>query len=57
MKTKVERYKSADEFGKSLGLSKLGMELSRQKKRIIEKLRKSARAPGPLSGRACSYGC
>lgn len=33
MKTKVERYKSADEFGKSLGLSLLEMELIRQTKR------------------------
>ena len=40
MKAKVEKYKSADEFGKALGLSELEMELIRQKKKIIEKLRK-----------------
>ena len=40
MKAKVEKYKSVDEFGKALGLSELEMELIRQKKKIIEKLRK-----------------
>jgi len=39
MKTKVARYKSAKEFGASLGLSDLEMELIRQKKRLIEKLK------------------
>lgn len=39
MKTKVERYKSAKAFGAALGLSDVEMELIRQKKRIIEKLR------------------
>ncbi len=39
MKTKVARYKTAKEFGASLGLSDLEMELIRQKKRLIEKLK------------------
>lgn len=38
---KVKKYKSIDEFGKSLGLSSLDMELIRHKKKIIEKLRKA----------------
>lgn len=37
---KIKKYKSAHEFGNSLGLSKLEMELILQKKRLIEKLRK-----------------
>ena len=41
MKTKVEKYKSASEFGKALGMSELDMELIRQKKKLIEKLRKA----------------
>ena len=40
MKTKVEKFKSAAEFGKSLGLTDVEMELIRQKKKLIEKLRK-----------------
>lgn len=39
MKTKVTRYKTAKEFGASIGLSDLEMELILQKKRLIEKLR------------------
>ncbi len=46
MKAKAEKYKSADEFGKALGLSKLEIELIRQKKRIIEKLRKAREQRG-----------
>lgn len=38
---KLKRYKSSDEFGRSLGLNKLEMELIRQKKQIIEKLKKT----------------
>lgn len=37
---KVKKFKNIDEFGKSLGLTKLEMELIRQKKKIVEKLRK-----------------
>jgi ribosome-binding protein aMBF1 (putative translation factor) len=40
MKAKVEKYKSSSEFGRSLGLSDIEMELIRHKKRLIEKLRK-----------------
>lgn len=41
MKTKIKRYKSVEEFGRSLGLSDLDMELIRQKKKIVEKLKKA----------------
>ena len=40
-KTEGKRFKSASEFGHSLGLSDLDMELIRQKKRVIEKLHKA----------------
>ena len=40
-KTEGKRFKSVAEFGQSLGLSDLDMELIRQKKRLIEKLRKA----------------
>lgn len=33
------RYKNVDEFGESLGLSKVDMELIRYKKELIEKLK------------------
>lgn len=46
MKAKVEKFKSAEEFGKSLGLSKIEMELIRQKKKLIEKLRKARELRG-----------
>ncbi len=39
MKLKVERYKNAKDFGKSLGLSDIEMQLVRQKKKLIEKLK------------------
>lgn len=39
MKTKIERYKTAKEFGAALGLSSVEMELIRQKKKLIEKLK------------------
>lgn len=39
MKTKIERYKTAREFGAALGLSDVEMELIRQKKKIVEKLK------------------
>lgn len=38
---KIKKYKNTEEFGKALGLSKLEMELIRQKKKIIEKLKKA----------------
>ena len=40
MKTKTEKYKSSEEFGRALGLSDIEMDLIRQKKKLIEKLRK-----------------
>lgn len=39
MKEKTTRYKSIKEFGKSLGLSEIEMELIRQKKKLIEKFK------------------
>ena len=48
MKTKIERFKSAQDFGHALGLSDLDMEMVRQKKHLIEKLRR-ARAKKGLS--------
>jgi len=41
MKAKTERFKTAKDLGKALGLSPLDMELIRQKKKIIEKLKAS----------------
>ncbi|MCB0361971.1 MAG: helix-turn-helix transcriptional regulator [Bdellovibrionales bacterium] len=46
MKGKIEKYKSADEFGKALGLSRIDMELIRQKRKLIEKLRKAREHQG-----------
>ena len=40
MKAKVEKYKTAEEFGRALGLSEVEIELIRHKKKLIEKLRK-----------------
>lgn len=48
MKSKSERFKSAKDFGRALGLSDIEMELIRQKKRLIERL-KAARARKGLS--------
>lgn len=45
-KTKVEKFKSASEFAKSLGLNSLEVELIRQKKKIIENLRKARTSRG-----------
>lgn len=39
MKEKTTRYKSINKFGKALGLAEIEMELIRQKKKIIEKLK------------------
>lgn len=47
MKSKTV-YKNVTEFGKALGLTDLEMELTRQKKRLIEKL-KSARVRKKIS--------
>jgi DNA-binding XRE family transcriptional regulator len=38
-KSDLIRYKDVDEFGKSLGLSHVDMELIRYKKELIEKLK------------------
>jgi ribosome-binding protein aMBF1 (putative translation factor) len=46
MKQKIERYKNADQFGKALGLTSMEIELIRQKKRLIEKLRKAREQKG-----------
>jgi len=46
MTAKYEKYKNANEFGKALGLSEIEMELIRQKKRIIEKLRRARERKG-----------
>ncbi|MGE4234725.1 MAG: helix-turn-helix domain-containing protein [Bacteriovoracia bacterium] len=46
MKAKVEKFKTAKEFGKALGLTDLEMELIRQKKKLIEKLRKAREQKG-----------
>ncbi len=43
---KVKKYKSANQFGKTLGLSPFEMELIHQKKRILEKLRKAREQQG-----------
>ncbi len=37
----VERFKSARDFGRALGLSELDMQMIRQKKRLMEKLREA----------------
>lgn len=39
MKAQSVRYKNATEFGKFLGLSEIEIELIRQKKKLIEKLK------------------
>jgi len=39
MKDKATRYKSITDFGKAIGLSEVEMELIRQKKKLIEKLK------------------
>jgi predicted XRE-type DNA-binding protein len=48
MRTKAERFISAREFGRALGLSDVEMELIRQKKRLIGRL-KAARVKKRLS--------
>ena len=39
MKNVVSRFRDVDEFGRSLGLSRVEIELIRQKKKLIEKLK------------------
>lgn len=39
MKTQSVRHKNTTDFGRSLGLSDIEMELFRQKKKLIEKLK------------------
>jgi len=46
MSKSKERYKDVKDFGKSLGLSDLEMELIMQKKKIIAKLKKSREKKG-----------
>ncbi len=46
MTAKFEKYKNAKEFGKALGLSDIEMELIRQKKIIIEKLKRARERRG-----------
>lgn len=46
MKSKIERYKNVDDFAKALGLTELEIELIRQKKKIIEKLRRAREQQG-----------
>ena len=41
MKTQLKRYDSVAAFGRSLGLSNVDIELIRQKKKLIEKLKKA----------------
>lgn len=47
-------YKNATEFGKSLGLSEIEMELIQQKKKLIEKLR-AARTKKKVSQAQLTY--
>ena len=46
MKTKVERFKSADDLGKALGLSEVDLALMHAKKRAIARLYKAREAAG-----------
>ena len=57
MRKKAERFKSTRDFGRALGLSDVEMELIRQKKRLVERL-KAARIKKGLSqaGMACLLG-
>ncbi len=46
MKAKIEKFKTSEEFGRALGLSAVEIELIRQKKKLIEKLRKAREQKG-----------
>ncbi|MEZ0392127.1 MAG: helix-turn-helix domain-containing protein [Pseudobdellovibrionaceae bacterium] len=46
VRDKVVKYKTAEAFGKDLGLSSIEIELIRQKKKIVEKLRKARENQG-----------
>ena len=48
MKSKAERFKSVRGFGAAIGLSEVDMEMIRQKKRLIQRL-KDARTKKGLS--------
>lgn len=48
MKEKIIRYRSVDEFARAFGISDIEMELARQKKKHIEKL-KAARLKKKIS--------
>ena len=46
MKHKLERFKSAKEFGRSLGLSDIDMQMIHQKKRLIQRLKNTREQKG-----------
>ena len=46
MKAKVEKYKNSADFGLALGLTEFEIKLIKQKKKIIEKLKKAREASG-----------
>ena len=46
MKSKTERYKSAKDFGRALGLSDIEMALIRQKKKLILRLKNARMKKG-----------
>lgn len=46
VRSRVVKYKTAEAFAKDLGLSSIEIELIRQKKKIIEKLRKARESQG-----------
>ncbi|MBI2606835.1 MAG: helix-turn-helix transcriptional regulator [Deltaproteobacteria bacterium] len=48
MKSKTERFKSVRDFGRALGLSDVEMQMIRQKKKLIQRL-KDARTKKGLS--------
>jgi len=50
MKAKTERYKNSEDFGRALGLSEIDMEIIKQKKKIIVKLRKAREQKGLSQG-------
>ncbi len=46
MKSKPEKFKTAADFGRALGLSDVEIELIHHKKKLIEKLRKAREKQG-----------
>ncbi len=59
VRDKMVKYKTADDFGRSLGLSTIEIELIRQKKKIVEKLRmvreKQKISQAELAKMVCSH--